>query len=83
MPCRPGCQLKRILSWALITPVGDCRCNERAAEMNRRGPDWCQENADTIVGWLREEAAARGLSFVEIAARAAVSLAIARARAAG
>ena len=49
--------------------------------MDRRGPDWCEANADTIVGWLREEAAARGLPFVEIAAQAALALAIANARA--
>lgn len=79
-PCGPGCQLKGLLAWAFIRPTGKCRCNERARLMDLQGPDWCEANADTIVGWLREEADSRGLPFVEIAARAAVSLAIAKAR---
>jgi ribosomal protein L37AE/L43A len=36
-----------------ITP--NCPCKSRIAEMNRRGPAWCRENVEAIVGWLEEE----------------------------
>jgi hypothetical protein len=50
--------------------------------MNQRGPEWCLANIDTIVGWLREEAAARGLVFVDAVAYWLVRRAIRRAFAA-
>jgi hypothetical protein len=31
--------------------------------MNAMGNDWCEENIDTIVGWLAEEAASRDCRF--------------------
>jgi hypothetical protein len=33
-------------------------------QMNEVGCDGCEENIDTIVGWLAEEAANRGLPFL-------------------
>ena len=80
-PCGVGCHLKRLLAWAFVRPRPGCRCDARAAEMDRRGPDWCAANLDTIVGWLREEAEARGMPFLEAPARLAVTAAIAMARA--
>jgi hypothetical protein len=43
-------------------------------------PGWCEANVDTIVGWLREQAEARGLPFLDIAGRLLVRRAIANAR---
>jgi hypothetical protein len=48
--------------------------------MDRQGVQWCEDNIDTIVGWLREETAARGLPFVDLAGRLLVKRAIANAR---
>jgi hypothetical protein len=76
----PGTELKRILATVGIYATGTCKCGRRAAEMDRRGCAWCEENLDTIVGWLREEAEKRGLPFVDVAGRLIVRRAIAAAR---
>lgn len=77
----PGTELKKLLSKAGITATTpDCSCNARAAEMDRQGVEWCEANLDTIVGWLREQATARGLPFVDIAGRLLVRRAIKNAR---
>ena len=66
--------------------VGPCDARlltARAAEMDRREqetPGWCEANLDTIVGWLREQAEARGLPFLDVAGRMLVRRAIANAR---
>jgi hypothetical protein len=48
--------------------------------MDLSGPDWCAANIDTIVGWLREQAQARGLPFLDAAGRLLVRRAIRNAR---
>jgi hypothetical protein len=48
--------------------------------MDIRGCDWCDQNIDTIVGWLQEEAQKRRLPFVDAAGRMLVRRAIANAR---
>ena len=54
--------------------------NRRAAEMDARGVEWCEQNIEVIVGWLREEAGKRGLPFVDMAGTALVKLAIRKAK---
>jgi len=76
----PGTELKKLLASVGITSTPDCACNARAAEMDRNGSDWCAENESTIVGWLREQAEARGLPFIEVAARLLIRRAIRNAR---
>lgn len=81
----PGTELKKLLAgWPLyITASPDCVCNARAAEMDRleqEQPGWCEDNLDTIVGWLREQAEARGLPFLDLAGRMLVRRAIRNAR---
>ncbi|HUV13865.1 MAG TPA: hypothetical protein VMY18_09470 [Acidobacteriota bacterium] len=48
--------------------------------MNLRGPDWCEENMDAIICWLRAEAKKRHLPFVDTAGRVIVRRAISNAR---
>jgi len=48
--------------------------------MDRQGVEWCEANIDTIVGWLREQAQARGLSFLDAAGRFLIKRAIRNAR---
>jgi hypothetical protein len=75
-----GSELKRLLGRLGIEPTPHCSCQKRAAMMDKRGIDWCEQNASEIIGWLREESLKRGLPFIELAARALLKLAIARAR---
>jgi hypothetical protein len=76
----PGSELKKLLSRAGITATPNCSCNTRAAVMDRQGCDWCEQNIDTVVGWLREEATKRGLPFLDVAGRLLVKRAIRNAR---
>jgi hypothetical protein len=76
----PGTELKKLLAKVGITATPDCACNARAAEMDRQGVEWCEANLDTIVGWLREQAQARGLPFLDLAGRLLVRRAISNAR---
>lgn len=71
-----GSRLKTLLGWLFIRPKAGCACNDRAREMDARGPQWCRDNLETIVGWLREEAENRSLPFIEFAARRLVIQAI-------
>ena len=77
-----GTELKKLLAgWPFyLTSTPDCSCNARAAEMDRQGVEWCGDNIDTIVGWLREQAQARGLPFLDAAGRMLVRRAIRNAR---
>ena len=68
-PNGPGTILSKMLSQIGIHSTPNCSCRRRAMEMNTRGPDWCAENIDTIVGWLREESEKRKLPFVDFAGK--------------
>lgn len=58
----PGTELRALLATIGIHPMGEnCRCNEHAREMDRRGPDWCLANLDTLIDWLEAEAKTRPL----------------------
>jgi hypothetical protein len=77
---KAGTALKSLLATIGITATPNCSCNARANEMDARGCDWCEDNLDTIVGWLREEATKRGLPFLDAAGRLLVRRAIRNAR---
>jgi len=51
----PGTQLKKLFQRLGIAPEAGCKCNARAAEMDRQGPQWCRDKIDRIVSWLRDE----------------------------
>ena len=76
-----GTELKKLLSKIGIAEKPNCSCNKHAKAMDAAGPDWCEQNITTIVGWLRDEAGRRKLPFVDTAGKALVKLAISRARA--
>lgn len=76
----PGTELKKLLARIGITSTPTCSCNARARQMDAKGCDWCEANLGEIVGWLREEAAKRGLPFLDAAGRVLVRRAIANAR---
>lgn len=75
-----GTELKKLLSMVGIKASENCSCNQRARAMNERGIEWCEQNRETIVGWLREEAGKRGLPFVGALGHLLVNRAIKRAK---
>ena len=75
-----GTELKKLLSKIGIKATPNCSCNKRAALMDTNGIEWCENNIDTIVGWLREEASKRKLPFVDIAGKILVKRAISNAK---
>lgn len=76
----PGAQLKKYLSRIGIKASPNCSCNARAKYMDFMGTVWCENNIDTIVGWLKEEAEKRRLPFIDWPARSLVKRAIAAAK---
>lgn len=78
--CQPGTALSSLLGGIGFHAMPDCECQSHAAMMDTKGCDWCEQNIDTIVGWLREAARKRNLPFVETIAKWLVARAIANAR---
>lgn len=76
----PGTELKKLLHRFGIRPTSNCKCNKRALIMDQRGPDWCEENAEKILGWLAEESKRRGFPFVKAAGRMLIKRAIHNSR---
>lgn len=78
--CGAGCHLKRLLEWWGLAEAPGCRCGAHAAQMDAWGPDGCQEHLQTILAWLREAAAERGLPWLDAVGRLFVQRAIDAAR---
>jgi hypothetical protein len=79
----PGTELKKLLASIGITATPNCKCNARVKHMDAmeaQEPGWCERNIDTVVGYLRESAADRGLPFLDAAGRVLVRRAISNAR---
>jgi hypothetical protein len=78
----PGTQLSRLLKRFGIEPTPTCSCRAKAAEMDAWGADECEkpERIEEVVAVMREEAARRGLPFVDMAGRLLVRRAIRNAR---
>lgn len=76
----PGTELKALLKTVGIVASPNCSCNKRAAIMDEKGCDWCEENIDQIDGWLAEEAKKRKLPYISLAGRTLIKLAIRRSR---
>lgn len=76
----PGTELKKLLKKIGITASPTCSCNARARVMDEKGIEWCENNIDTIIAWLREEAAKRHLPFMDIAGKIIIKKAISNAK---
>ena len=76
----PGQELKKLLKKIGITSSPNCSCNKKARFMDTQGVKWCEENIDTIIDWLREEATKRKLPFIDIAAKLLIKKAISNAK---
>jgi hypothetical protein len=79
-PHGPGTILSGMISTLGIKSTPNCSCRRHAIEMNEKGPDWCEANIDTILGWLKVESENRKLPFVEAIARMMVKRAISKSR---
>ena len=55
----PGTELHRLLGRFGIYMKRGCACKARMVQMNKWGVEGCRENVETILEWLKEEAAAR------------------------
>lgn len=75
-PNGPGSILSNMLSFIGISSSPTCTCKQRAIEMNEKGNDWCEQNLETIIGWLKEESIKRKLPFIDGVARVIVKRAI-------
>lgn len=81
-PEGPGTELTKLLSWFAKDTKG-CKCKSRARKMNIWGPDRCEQEMETIVGWLQEEGEKRGWPtgrITSIVSRKLVGRAIANSR---
>lgn len=76
----PGTELTKILRTIGLGYLEGCKCKKRARQMDEWGPEGCEKNLATIVGWLEEEAKNRKLPFIRWGARTLVLVAIRRAR---
>ena len=81
-PHGPGTELSKLLKRFGIEPTPTCACRAKAAEMDAWGCDECSKpkRIEEVVAVMREEAKARGLPFVDMAARFLVKRAIHNAR---
>ena len=79
-PNGPGTVLSKMIKSLGIVMSDSCSCRRHAIEMNTKGSDWCEQNIDTVVGWLREEANRRGLPFVDMVGKLMVNRAIKKSR---
>lgn len=75
-PNGPGTILSDMIKTIGITSSPTCSCRRHAIEMNTNGPEWCENNIDTIIGWLKEEAEKRKLPFMDSLAKLIVQRAI-------
>ena len=80
-PGGPGTELKALIEKFGFIASPKCKCAQHVAQMDRNGCQWCEENLEEIVGWLKEEAAKAGLPFLSSIARLLVKRAISNARA--
>lgn len=79
-PNGPGTVLSKMIKSLGIVMSDSCSCRRHAIEMNTQGNDWCEQNIDTVVGWLREEANRRGLPFVDMIGKLMVGRSIKKSR---
>jgi hypothetical protein len=77
---RVGHHLSLLLKKLSIRHSAGCKCKAKEKYLNNAGANWCEQNIETIVEWLKEEASARGLPFFSTIARMLVRRAIANAR---
>jgi hypothetical protein len=79
-PNHPGTIISKMIKSVGIQMTDSCSCKKHALEMNEKGNDWCEQNIDTVVGWLRDEAKRRNLPFLDAIGKLLVGRAIKKSR---
>jgi hypothetical protein len=79
-PYGAGTLLSQMIKSLGIQITSNCACKQHAIEMNENGNDWCKQNIDMIVGWLKQEAKKKGLPFFDTIGRLMVDRAIKKSR---
>ena len=79
-PPGPGAHLSLLLGRLGFSEKPGCKCKSFAAQMDRWGADGCATRVSEILNVLRDEAARRGLPFLDVAGRLLIGRAIANAR---
>ena len=79
-PNGAGTVLAKMIKNLGFTISDNCACKRHALEMNENGNDWCVDNLDTIVSWLKEETKNRNIVFIDMVARLMVMRAIKKSR---
>jgi hypothetical protein len=79
-PYGPGTILASMFSAIGIKSTPTCSCRRHALEMNKNGIEWCENNLDTICGWLKQECEKRKIPYVDTVARMVVNRAINKAK---
>ena len=79
-PNGPGTILTGMISALGIKSTSNCACRRHALQMNNEGPDWCEQNIETILAWLKDESNKRKLPYVDTVARVMVNRAISKSR---
>ena len=78
-----GTELRILLKRLRFKEPPGCKCPARARLMNQRGIRWCEQNRETIIAWLKEEAVRQEMHWGVIentCARAVLDRAIKRAK---
>jgi hypothetical protein len=76
----PGTELHNLLGTFGIHMRAGCSCRGRMVQMNKWGIEGCEQNVETIVEWMKEEAAKRKLPYLNAVGRMLVRRAISNAR---
>ena len=79
-PPGPGAHLSLLLGRLGFSEKPGCKCKSFAAQMDKWGADGCATRVSEILNVLRDEAARRGLPFLDVAGRLLIGRAIANAR---
>ena len=79
-PYGPGSILASMFSAIGIKSTPTCSCRRHALEMNEKGIEWCEQNIDTICGWLEDECKKRSIPYVDAVAKMVVNRAISKSK---
>lgn len=75
-PYGPGTILHNMLKKIGIKADANCNCVSHAISMNKNGPEWCENNIDKILEWLKQESEKRKIPFIQSVAKLLVQRAI-------
>ena len=79
-PPGPGAHLSLLLGRLGFAEKPGCKCKSFAAQMDKWGAEGCATRVSLILNWLGDEAARRGLPFLDVAGRMLINRAISNAR---